>query len=192
MVSVTRPALMKKSRFLFFFLVLVFSACAGSEVRIIDIHVTVGESLLLSFAVTNTFLRDTRKAIDTGTKVTHTYAIDLYEVRRFWWDQEITTVEVRHDIEYDNLKQVYLVTISEENSKTISLKDFAEAMKLMSETLNLEVAELHKLTKGKPYKVRIAAQLEKGQPPSLWNRGVVFFLSLDGFSSGSCTVTFRY
>jgi len=192
MVSVTRLAIMKKSRFLFFFLVLAFSACGGSEVHITDIHVTVEEALLLSFAVTNTFLRDTRKAIDTRAKVTHTYVIDLYEVRRFWWDQKITTIEVRHDIEYDNLKQVYLVTLSEENSKTISLKGFAEAIKLMSETVNLGVAELHKLTKGKPYEVRIAAQLEKGRPPSLWNRGVVFFLSLDGFSRGSCTLTFRY
>jgi len=85
--------------------------------------------------------------IENGLKVTHTYIIDLYEARPLWWDERITRVHVRHETGYDNVKQVYLVTLSKQNNRTMSLKDFAEAEKLTSEIVNLRVAELHEMTK---------------------------------------------
>ena len=61
---------MKKSKLLLFFFVLAFSAC-GTEIQITDIHVAVGDDgLLLSLTVPNTFLRDMRKPIQNGVKVT--------------------------------------------------------------------------------------------------------------------------
>ena len=182
---------MKKSKILLLLFVLAFSAC-GTEIQITDIHVALGEDcLLLSLTIPNTLVRDLRKTIENGAKVTHTYLIGFYKVRGFWWDERITRVQVRHDMAYDNLKQVYLVARSEVSNRTVSLKDFADAEKLMSEIVDLRIAELHEMIKGRRYRLRIAAELERERPSSLLD-DVISFLPSERLRSGSCTLTFRY
>jgi hypothetical protein len=190
-VAYRRRDPMKKSKLLLFLFVPAFLAC-GNEIQITDIHVALGEDgLLLSLTIPNTLVRDLRNAIEIGTKVTYTYVIGFYEVRGFWWDERISRVQVRHGMAYDNLKQVYLVTLSELNNRTISLKDFADAERLMSEIVDLRVAELHEMTKGRRYRLRIVAELERGRPSSILD-DVISFLPSERLRNGSCTLTFRY
>lgn len=88
-----------------------------------------GDSLLLDFKVKNTLQEDLRNAINNGMSVTYVYFVNLYEVRELWWDKKIAQFRLLHNIEYDILKEVYLVRLSKEENKTISLTDFKKMVR---------------------------------------------------------------
>ncbi len=157
-----------------------------------DITVTNTDShLLLYFNVADCFTEDMEKAIDNGINTTFNFFIRVYEVRGFWWDKKITDIKVNHDVQYDSLKKVYMVSLYERGEKTIIVRDFDEVKKLMSGIMGLKVAELKNLQAGVSYQVRMMAELDKIRLPlSLHN--VFFFLSLWDFETDWYSVDFTY
>jgi hypothetical protein len=173
--------------------VLVLSPSARAEkASLKDILVTnTMDHLLVYFSVTDCFTEDMIKAINNGFKTTFTFFIKLHRVRGLWLDSEIADLKVKHDIQYDNLKRVYYVNLSEKDNEVISLKDFDEAKDLMSEIVALKVCELHRLRKGSHYKVSMMAELDKIRLP-LHLHYVFFFLSLWDFETDWYTMDFKY
>ena len=149
------------------------------------------EHLLVYFSVTDCFTEDMIKAIDNGFKTTFTFFVKLNKVRGLWLDNEIADLKVKHDIQYDNLKRVYNVRLSERDNKVISVKDFDEAKALMSEIVGLRICELNKIRKGSRYKVSMMAELDKIRLP-LHLHYVFFFLSLWDFETDWYTIDFKY
>jgi len=172
---------------------LILSTSARAEkAGLTDIVVTnTMDHLLVYFSVTDCFTEDVVKAIENGFNTTFTFFIKLYEVRGLWLDKEIADFKVKHDIQYDNLKRVYNVRLSERDNKLISVKNFDEAKTLMSEIVGLEVCELHRLRKGSRYKVSMMAELDKIRLP-LHLHYVFFFLSLWDFETDWYTMDFKY
>ncbi|MBW1703220.1 MAG: DUF4390 domain-containing protein [Deltaproteobacteria bacterium] len=150
---------------------LILSTSARAEkAGLTDIVVTnTMDHLLVYFSVTDCFTEDVVKAIE----------------------KEIADFKVKHDIQYDNLKRVYNVRLSERDNKLISVKNFDEAKTLMSEIVGLEVCELHRLRKGSRYKVSMMAELDKIRLP-LHLHYVFFFLSLWDFETDWYTMDFKY
>ncbi len=172
-------------------LVLSFTARA-EEASLKDIMVTnTMEHLLVYFSVTDCFTEDMIRAINNGFKTTFTFFITLNKVRGLWLDNEIADFKVKHEIQYDNLKRVYHVRLSERDNKVISVMDFDEAKALMSEIVGLKVCELNKLRKGSRYKVSMMAELDKIRLP-LHLHYVFFFLSLWDFKTDWYTMEFKY
>ncbi|MFH1242483.1 MAG: DUF4390 domain-containing protein [Pseudomonadota bacterium] len=171
---------------------LLFSIPAGAqEARLTDIVITnTRDHLLLYFTVTGCFTADMEKAIENGIVTTFTFFVRLYEPRSFWWDRTMADLKVSHEIQYDNLKKVYNVKLSETN-KSISVKDFDEAKKLTSEIVGLKVIELPKLHKGSRYRIRMMAELDEIKLP-FYLHYVLFFLSLWDFETDWYTVDFIY
>ena len=163
----------------------------AEEAGLTDIVITnTRDHLLLYFTVTDCFTEDMEKAIENGIITTFTFFIRLYETRALWWDKELADLKVSHEIQYDNLKKVYVLKLSEKQ-KSISVKDFDEAKKLMSEIVGLRVTELHKLHKDRRYQIRMMAELEEIKLP-FYLHYVLFFLSLWDFETDWYTVDFRY
>jgi hypothetical protein len=173
--------------------VLALSSSARAEkASLKDIMVTnTMDHLLVYFSVTDCFTEDMIKAIDNGFKTTFTFFIKLNRVRGLWLDNEVADLKVKHDIQYDNLKRVYHVRLSEKDNKVISVKDFDEAKALMSEIVALKVCELNRLRKGSHYKVSMMAELDKIRLP-LHLHYVFFFLSLWDFETEWYTMDFKY
>ena len=173
--------------------VLVMSQSARAEkASLKDILVTnTMDHLLVYFSVADCFTEDMIRAINNGFKTTFTFFIKLQRVRGLWLDNEIADLKVKHDIQYDNLKRIYYVKLSEKDNKVISLRDFDEAKALMSEIVALKVCELNRLRKGSHYKVSMMAELDKIRLP-LHLHYVFFFLSLWDFETDWYTISFKY
>ncbi len=146
---------------------------------------------LLDFKVTDCFTEEMRKAIDNGIPTTFTFYIELQEIRGFWWNKKIADLKVSHDIQYDNLKKVYRVRLSEKNNRVFVVEDFQEAKKLMSEINGFGVTELSNLEKGNKYQILMMAELDKIRLP-FYLHYIFFFLSLWDFDTDWYTMKFQY
>lgn len=179
-----------------FLLFLLFSPLPrpvqAGEATLEDIVVTnTRDHLLVYLTVAKCITPDMKKAIENGINTTFTFFIRLHEIRNFIWDKEIADLKVSHDIQYDGLKKVYLVRLSEMDNKVITLKDFDEAKKIISEIVGLKVCRLDRLQKGNRYQLSMMAELDKIRLP-FYLHYVLFFLSLWDFETDWYTVAFRY
>lgn len=177
----------------FCILLLCFGQARAEEARLTDIVVTNDEDyLLLYFSVTDCFTEEMKKAIDNGINTTFTFFVRLEAVRNLWWDRDIADLKVSHDIKYDSLKKVYTVNFSpKEERDGISVKDFEEAKRAMSEIIGLKVTELKNLKRGDRYQISMMAELDKIRLPFYFHY-IFFFLSLWDFETDWYTVDFRY
>ncbi|RJQ82731.1 MAG: DUF4390 domain-containing protein [Desulfobacteraceae bacterium] len=149
------------------------------------------DDLLVYLTVKNAFPRDIEQTIQSGVPATFSYYINLYKVRNFWPDSEITEIDITHTIKYDNLKKEYIVTRSWEGNRTISVRSYQEAKKLMTEIDSLAIVSLAQLEKSKQYQIRAKAKLSKLTLP-FYLHYVLFFVSLWDFETDWYTVDFIY
>jgi hypothetical protein len=164
----------------------------AKEAHLSDIVVTsTRDHLLVYFGVVDCFTEDMMTAIESGLDTTFTFFIRLYEKRGFWLDRKIADIKVKHSIKYNNLKKNYELRLSEQNNKTIVLKDFDEAKELMAEVVALKVTPLHTLKKGVDYRLRMMAELDKIILPFYLHR-IFFALSLWDFETDWYSIDFQY
>ncbi len=157
-----------------------------------DIEITNTDThLLLYFRVADCFTEDMKDAIDSGIHATFRFFVRVYEVRDRWRDKKIADLKMNHDVQYDNLKRVYLVHLTERDDNKIIVQDFENVMKLMSEVAGFKVADLQKLKKGGRYRIFMMAELDKIRLP-FYLHNVFFFLSLWDFETDWYTVDFTY
>jgi hypothetical protein len=164
----------------------------AEEARLTDIVVTCNEDhLLVYFNVKNCFTEDLNKAIESGINTTFTFFISLYQIRDIQWDKKMADLKVRHDIVFDNLKEVYRIKLSERNNKMIPVKDYHEAKNLMSKIVGLKLIDLNRLQKGSRYRVRMMAELDSIRLPFYLDYAL-FFLSLWDFETDWYEINFTY
>jgi len=188
-----RSLVCKRTGIIIFLIVSFLTTPAWSdEARLTDIVVTnTKDDILIYFTVRDCFTVEMNRAIENGINTTFTFFVRLYEIRDFSLDKMIADLKVSHDIQYDNLKKIYKVRLSERNDKPIFVQDFNEAKELMSEIVELRVAELSNLRRGSRYKVSMMAELDTIRLP-FYLHYVLFFLSLWDFETDWYTVEFRY
>ena len=157
-----------------------------------DIVITnVEEHLLVYFTVKECFTPEMNNAIESGIETTFTFFVKLYEKLDFSIDNKVTDLEVKHSIKYDSLKKIYEVRLSERENQAITVKDFEEAKRLMSEVIALKVTPLNNLREGADYQLQMMAELDKVTLP-FYLHYVLFFLSLWDFETDWHTIDFRY
>jgi len=189
--------LKKKIIFQGVFLIFLFFWVSASSVEakkasLTGIRVTnTWDYCLLDFQVTDCFTEEMRKAIDNGIPTTFIFYIKLQEIRGFWWNKKVADLKVSHDIQYDNLKKVYRVRLSEKNNRVFVVQDFQQAKKLMSEIKGFGVTELSNLQMGNRYQILMMAELDKIRLP-FYLHYILFFLSLWDFDTDWYTVKFQY
>jgi len=185
----------RKTGFLLIIIIMIIQSAMpalAKDAYLSDIVVTNNrDHLLVYLSVNDCFTIEMNRAIESGLNTTFTFFIELYERRNLWWDRKITGVEVSHSIKYDNLKQIYEVSLSENDNEIITVKDFDEVKKLMSDVVALKVIPIHKLHKGGHYQLKMMAELNKIKLP-FYLHYVFFFLSLWDFETDWYSVNFRY
>jgi hypothetical protein len=180
-------------------LILVLLAILPWEVRALaeeaylsDIVVTnTRDHLLVYFTVNNCFTPEMNEAIESGLTTTFTFYVKLYAKRDILWDKKIVDLGFSHSIKYDNLKGTYELKLSDRNDKTVTVRNFEEAKKLMAEVVALKLIPLQLLTKGTRYQLQMMAELDKLELP-LYLHYILFFLYLWDFKTDWHAVDFRY
>ena len=157
-----------------------------------DIVLTNDQDYLqVHFTVEDCFTAEMNEAIGKGIEVAFTFFVKLNEKRGLWLDKKIADVEFRHSIKYDNLKEMYEVRLFERENGTITVKDFDEAKRLMSDVVALRVTSIDRLREGDQYQLKVMAELDKIRLPFHLHH-VLFFLSLWDFETGWHAIDFRY
>ncbi len=149
------------------------------------------DDLLLYLEVEGAFTQEMEEAILSGVPATFTFNITLESVRSFWWNVEITNLEVTHEIKYDNLKKEFSVTRFWESENSTITKSLDEAKNLMTQIDSLKIVPLDMLEKGKRYQIRAKAELGKITLP-FYLHYVLFFVSLWDFETDWYTIDFIY
>jgi hypothetical protein len=149
------------------------------------------ENLLVHFTVEGCFTAEMNEAIEKGIETTFTFFVKLNEKKGLWRDKRIAHREFRHSIKYDNLKKIYEIRLSEQDNEIITVKDFDEAKRLMSNVVALRITSIHRLREGNDYQLKVMAELDKIRLP-LKLHYVLFFLSLWDFETGWHAIDFRY
>jgi hypothetical protein len=157
-----------------------------------DIILTNNQGYLqVHFTVEECFTAEMNEAIEKGIEVTFTFFVKLNEKRGLWLDKKIADMEFRHSIKYDNLKEIYEVRLLERENETITVKDFDEAKRLMSNVVALRITSIDRLREGDEYQLKVMAELDKIRLPFNLHY-VLFFLSLWDFETGWHAIDFRY
>ena len=149
------------------------------------------DDLLIYLTVEGAFRENMETAISSGVPATFSFFVNLYQTRSFWFDKNITELEILHTIKYDTLKTEYVVERSWDGNNQRVLKSFGEAKKLMAEIDSLKVVELNRLEKGNQYQIRAKAKLSKLTLP-FYLHYVLFFVSLWDFDTDWYTIDFIY
>jgi hypothetical protein len=178
----------KKSSNLFgpliFLLFLLYPPLLHAEnAEIGDLLVTNNATHLLVYArVMNGFTSDMETEILAGIPTTFTILVDLYQVRKRWFDKKLIRLTIRHTIKYDNVKRLFYVS-SNGNKEPASFADYESAKRAMAALDGFPVTELTALSKGEAYYVEVKAKLDKVRLP-LHMEYVFFFVSFWDFETG--------
>lgn len=175
------------------FLLVTAPLCSyADDARLANIIVTnTRDDLLLYLTVKDAFPPKIEETVHSGVPATFSFLINLYEVRNFWLDRQITEIKIENTIKYDNLKKTYGVTRPWESEKPHMVTSLAEAKKLMTDVDSLTIAALDQLEKGKQYQIRVKAELDKLTLP-FYLHYVLFFVSLWDFETDWYTIDFIY
>jgi len=172
---------------------LVSSLAWGQDTRITDVIVTnTRDDLILYFRVEGCFTEELEEAMMAGIPTTFTFLAALNRVRDFWTDKALASVEVRHTVKFNNLKNEFAITRSEGDGREIIVSSLEEAKRIMAEVENLKIAKLSILEKDDRYQVRIKAELNRITLPFYLHHVFRFFLFLWDFETDWYATDFMY
>jgi len=165
----------------------------AADPRITDVIVTnTRDDLILYFRVEGCFTEELERAIMNGVPTTFTFLVALNQVRNFWKDKSLASMEIRHTVKFNNLKDEFVITRSENGEKPIIVNSFSGAKRIMAEVENLSVTRLDQLEHNHLYQVRIKAELKKITLPLYLHYAFRFFLFLWDFETDWYATDFIY
>lgn len=185
---------MRKTIWIFLCVFLLVSGTAlGQDARITNVIVTnTRDDLILYFKVQDCFTEELDQAILNGVPTTFTFLASLDQVRNFWKDKNLASLEILHTVKYDKLKNEFAITRTEHGDQPIVVNSLAEAKRIMAEVENLKIARLELLAKNHLYQVRAKAELSKITLPFYLHYVFRFFLFLWDFETDWYTTDFIY
>lgn len=141
------------------------------------------DHLVLYFDVKGAFTPRIKEAIRNGLPTTFTYHVGLYRIRDSWPDKRLMRRKLSSTVKYDVLKETFTVSRPwKTDAPQVTTGSLASAQALMTEVVNLPVERLDHLTSGRPYQIRIKAEMKKIRLPFFLHH-VLFFLSLFDFDT---------
>jgi hypothetical protein len=149
------------------------------------------DDLLIYLTVAGAFPQNMESAISSGASTTFSFFVNLYQTRSFWFDKNISKLEILHTITYDTPINGYIIERSWDSTPQRIVTSFDEAKKLMTEIDGLTIVELNRLEKGNRYQIRTKATLSRLTLP-FYLHNILFFLSLWDFDTDWYTIDFIY
>ena len=157
-----------------------------------DIIVTTSDTHLLFFGeLKNSMTPVMIEGLHSGIPLIFSFFVELERVQSNWPDKEITSIEFKHSLSYDTLKQLYTIKTEEISKKNHTVKTLAEALPLINEINGLKIVTLEELEPDQTYRLRVKADLHKKTLPfSL--RTVVPFVSYWDLKTDWHSIEFMY
>ena len=149
------------------------------------------DDLLIYLTVAGAFPQKMESVISSGVSTTFSFFVNLYQTRGFWFDKNISKLEILHTITYDRLKNEYVIERSWDSKPQRVVTSFDEAKKLMTEVDGVTIVKLNRLEKDNQYQIRTKATLKRLTLP-FYLHNVLFFLSLWDFDTDWYTIDFIY
>jgi hypothetical protein len=176
----------------------ILSTVAGAQVAqekgatINELTATTSETHLIVFGtLENSFTSEMIELLHSGIPLRFSFYVELYKATENWREELITTNNFQHIITFDTLKDIYKVTLEEDNNKILSFKSLFEAQKQINEINGVKVVELNQLLPDNRYKLKMKAELyRKTLPLSLHN--ILPFLSWWDIETDWHTLTFTF
>lgn len=163
----------------------------GIKAKIVDFLLSTNEnSLLVYFRVTDCFTKKMDEAIMAGFPSTFYFNIELSEKRPFWFNKTVSTLEIRHTLKYDTVKNIYFVKYSE-NNKDLEFQDYESAKRAMEDLSGIRIVPLDSLQEDLTYFLSVKAKLDRIRLP-LNLEHVLFFVSLWDFETDNYIHSFIY
>jgi len=147
------------------------------EVRVKDNH----GSWKVSFSVDRCFTEKMEEAIQTGMPTTFTFYLHLYQVRNWWKDQKVVSLQFQHTIQYSPIRAEYQVTLGEKGTTKVT-QNFEEAKGWMAKVEETEIKPTSEFNPGLLTYLRIKAELDPVKLP-LHLEYLFFFVSLWDFKT---------
>ena len=162
----------------------------AQEATITDLTVSNSETqLLLYLSVHDCFTEEMETAIHNGIPATFTFYVELYQRRKAWPDQKVSSKNFNHVMEYDSLKKEYQVHRDERKGRKLT-SSLLEAKTLMSEINGYEFFPLAELDANSEYVVKVKAKLAKKTLP-LYFHYLIPFSSLWDFETNWYELVFH-
>jgi hypothetical protein len=157
-----------------------------------DVILTTSETSLLMFGVLkNSFNDEMIQGLHNGLPIQFSFYIELNKPRRYWRDERIVSLEYKHTLTYDTLKESYKVELDETNQKIFTFPTLAQAQKSMNEINGLRIIKLTELVPDGSYTLRVRAELYKKTLP-MGLHHVVPLISWWDIETDWNTVDFNY
>ena len=158
------------------------SSSSSLDAKITDFVVTQNtKDVLVSFSVKDCFTKKMEEAILAGIATSFTFLIELRQQGTFW-DSTITSLEIRHTIKYDNVRNTYYVSYSEEGGVPVEFRDLDSAKRAMVDLNGIAIVPFNTLKRDRQYYIKAKAKLAKVRMP-LRMEHVLFFVSLWDFET---------
>ncbi len=162
------------------------------EAAVTDIILTTSEKELIMFAVLeNGYNKEMIQGLHSGIPIHFSFFVELIQVEKNWPDKELVSMEFRHILTYDMLKEIYRVELEEATKKDSTFKTLAKAQKTVNEINNLKIFKLDQLKPNQSYQLKIKAELFKKTLP-LNLHYIVPFISWWDIKTDWHTIDFKY
>lgn len=157
-----------------------------------ELTATTSETHLIMFGtLANSFTTEMIEILHSGIKLKFTFYVELYKVEGNWPEEQIVAYSFEHGMSFDTLKEIYEVTLEEDNNKIQSFKSIFDAQKVINEINGAKVLPLAQLIPDNFYKLKVRAELyKKTLPLSLQN--VFPFLTWGDVKTEWQTIEFKY
>ncbi|HOM07950.1 MAG TPA: DUF4390 domain-containing protein [Syntrophales bacterium] len=160
---------------------------AARTAQMKDILVTPQAGSLVVYArVTDCFTREMEAAILAGVPTTFTLQVELYESRRLWFDEKISTASISNTVKYDSLKRLFYVSSPAWRERAVFF-DLQAAKEAMSEFTGRILVPRDRIARGAAHYLMMKVKLDKIRLPA-YLEYLFFFTSLWDFE----TVWYRY
>lgn len=158
------------------------SLSCAEDAKITNFIITnTPDNLIVYCGVTNCFTKKMEDAILAGIPTTFTFYIELHRERNYWFDKEITSLEIRHTIKYDTVKKIFYV-MHGNTKEPEQFREFNRAKRAMSDINGIPISSVKELKKNSNYYVMVKAELNKVRLP-FHMEYVLFFVSLWDFET---------
>jgi hypothetical protein len=167
---------MKKYLFAFIATLLLFPApsfVSASSLKIIGPYAIIDNNdIIVNTGIVN--VKELEKSINSGIEKEVTFTIELFRVWRFWPDEFVSVKKIKKIIKYDNLREQYLGSSSDNTTETEErFKDFSSMQKWLSSVSHITLGNTRGLEGGEYY-VRVVVESKTREYPKL----IGFFMHL--------------
>ncbi|HSB03544.1 MAG TPA: DUF4390 domain-containing protein [Thermodesulfobacteriota bacterium] len=135
----------------------------------------------VSFSVENCFTEKIEEAIQTGIPTTLTFYLQLCQVRSWWRDRKVASLQFQHTVEYSPIQKEYQVTLGEKGISRVT-QNFEEAKRWMAKVQEAEIKLSSEIKLDVLTYLRIKTELDPVKLP-LHLEYLYFFASLWGFET---------